>query len=87
MKFPMSEVGHRTHRASLVAVREITAHTFTTSEGTAFSLVNGMLIGTSKGAKRGYSIPLSEVLAVYEKMVDSQQRQRVIEIFSGEREK
>jgi hypothetical protein len=79
MKSPMSEIRHRMH---LSHVREIAAHSFVTPEGTAFSLVNGMLVGTSKGAKRGYSIPLSEILLVYAQTADSQQRARIVKIFS-----
>jgi hypothetical protein len=78
---PMTEARHRAH---LITVRTIEAHPFMTSDGTAFTLVNGMLIGTSKGAKRGYNISIFEVLSIFTRQADSQQKARALEIINGE---
>jgi hypothetical protein len=75
------------HRAHLINVRTIEAHPFVTQDGTAFILVNGMLVGTSKGAKRGYAIHIFEVLSIFTRQADSQQKQKALEIINGMCEK
>lgn len=65
-----------------VRVRETTSHTFSTSAGAAFSLVNGMIVGKKNGGRdKAYAIPLVDVLRVHAQTADRQQCEAAIQVY------